>query len=191
MQSCNPWCSSSTNYFGLSLRLDEEKKKKRKAKGQEFCSFIYFCPCTVNSRRDFSALSTRTASQKANVRNRNLWVWSEEEWDSWDKMKFFWFPNFFQIKTFLKWLYWDIQYRIQTAASWETQYPWEMLRTGNHGAWVQKTIGKVSLVGFHQRIFVQVKHLIPVLAGYISPYINVDWMLSHSKVINRIISDSA
>lgn len=88
----------------------------------------------------------------------------------------------------------NVQYYISVSCllGWilplETQYPWEMLRVGNHGAWVHKMIGGMTEVGFHQRIFVQVKHLIPALAGYTSPYINVEWMLSHSKVrwINHI-----
>lgn len=104
------------------------------------------------------------------------------------------FLHFSKIKIFWKWLYWDVQYYISGSCllGWilplETQYPWEILRTRNHGAWVQKMIGRMAQGGFHQRICVQVKHLIPVLAGHISPYINVAWMLSHSKVrlINHI-----
>lgn len=66
---------------------------------------------------------------------------------------------------------------MQSCSPWclsSTKYPWEMLRTGNHGACVHRMIGRMTEVGFHQRIYVQVKKLIPVLAGHVSPYINVE-----------------
>lgn len=66
---------------------------------------------------------------------------------------------------------------MQSCSPWclsSTKYPWEMLRTGNRGACVHRMIGRMTEVGFHQRIYVQVKKLIPVLAGHVSPYINVE-----------------
>lgn len=116
----------------------------------------------------------------------------------WGRVRFmsqdeiFWFPTFFQDKNFLKMiiLRCPVLYFNQlppmmdpslgdTASMGNTQKrkPWSL--GSKNDRWD-------DWMGFHQGIFVQVKHLIPILTGYISPYINVEWMLSYSKVINHI-----
>lgn len=147
MQSCNPWCLSSTNYFGLSLRLDEERKKKKK-RGRlkdKNSALLFTSAFALSIQEETSQLwvpgqlprkqMSATETSGCEVRNSEI---HEPRWNFSD------FLIFSKIIIFWKWLYWDVRYCIQTAASWETQYPWEMLRTGNHGAWVQKMKGKVS-----------------------------------------------
>jgi len=40
---------------------------------------------------------------------------------------------------------------------------------GNSEAWTHKQIGRVAGVGFHQRIYGQVKAVVSMLAGHVSP----------------------
>lgn len=46
---------------------------------------------------------------------------------------------------------------------------WEKLRAGNYGARTHRKTGSAAEVGFHQRICVRVKPLIPILTGRGSP----------------------
>lgn len=144
--------------------------------------------------RDFTAQSARTVGQKTNVIDRNMKVCSEEEWGFWAKIKSqrVWvFPG---VKSFWKWLYWEMYstafpcvsascllgwvFPLETncAEIWAT---WEKLRTRKYEAWTHKKI--VTEVGFHERIYFHVKPWILILAGHVSPW-NFGPVLSYCQV---------
>lgn len=106
--------------------------------------------------------------------------WGRVRLLSWDKKpEILSFPR---VKSFWKWLYWEMCSTAFPCASascllgwvfpldtncakiWST---WEKLRTRQYEGWTHKKI--VTQVGFHERIYFHVKPLILTLAGHMSP----------------------
>lgn len=118
---------------------------------------------------------------------------AEEEEDFWAKAGILYFPG---IKIFWAWWYWEqrsaafpwISARclLGWVPSLETKWAgiwatWEKLRTGNCEAWTHKKIGRVSEMGFQQRIYVHGKPLMPIWLDMYHPK-RFGPILSHSHV---------